>query len=365
MSANAQPVARISHRRIHHFSIRRRSGGCAALIHPTGWGSAWRVLGRSLLAFALALAALPVSAVDFSFALFGDTPYNESERKRLPEMIEAMAREGNLFAVHDGDIKNGESFCNDGLYQDRLEMFQASPLPLVYIPGDNEWTDCHRVLDGRYDPEERLRHLRKVFFFNNQTLGRKTFTLERQGELDGRFAEYRENVRWRRDKLLFVGLNVPGSRNNFGEGESPSREFLAREKANRAWLEGGFELARSEHLAIIFIIIQANPDFAAVKVGRPNPGYGAFLRQLQYLTAGFPGKVVFVHGDTHRAHIDQPLRHPLTGQTLNNFVRVETHGSPHMGWTRVLVHNADTVPRLQFVPVNWDVSAPFPAVFGD
>ena len=28
--------------------------------------------------------------------------------------------------------------------------------PLVYTPGDNEWTDCHRANNGAYDPLERL-----------------------------------------------------------------------------------------------------------------------------------------------------------------------------------------------------------------
>ena len=37
-------------------------------------------------------------------------------------------------------------------------------MPLVYTPGDNEWTDCHRVNNGAYDPLDRLAAVRKTFF---------------------------------------------------------------------------------------------------------------------------------------------------------------------------------------------------------
>ena len=49
---------------------------------------------------------------------------------------------------------------------DRFEM------PLLYTPGDNEWTDCHRVAAGMFNPLERLDVLRDVFFdAPGQTLG--------------------------------------------------------------------------------------------------------------------------------------------------------------------------------------------------
>ena len=36
--------------------------------------------------------------------------------------------------------------------------------PLVYTPGDNEWTDCHRTNNGSYLPTERLAKLRELFY---------------------------------------------------------------------------------------------------------------------------------------------------------------------------------------------------------
>jgi hypothetical protein len=55
-----------------------------------------------------------------------------------------------------------------------LVQFNALPHPLIYTPGDNEWTDCH---EGRnvagLDPLERLAKLRTVFFQGERSLGQK------------------------------------------------------------------------------------------------------------------------------------------------------------------------------------------------
>lgn len=299
--------------------------------------------GLALLFF----LALPALAEDYSFALFGDTPYSDTERERLPAMLEAMAKDGIAFAVHDGDIKNGHSTCSDELYFDRLKVFQEARFPLVYIPGDNEWTDCHRLFEGLYNPEERLKRLRQIFFNGKETLGRSRFPLERQGLLDAGFRDYVENVRWRRGRVLFVGLNIPGSENNFGQGDRPSPEFIGRGKANRAWLDASFALAHKEQDSMVFIIIQANPNFDAFNARRQAQAYGDFLRQLTDLTLDFPGRVILVHGDTHSQHVDQPMREPSSRRIVRKFTRIETFGSPHMGWTKVTVKNADTAPTLK------------------
>jgi hypothetical protein len=37
-----------------------------------------------------------------------------------------------------------------------VERLNTLVAPLVYVPGDNEWTDCHRTNDGSYGNPERL-----------------------------------------------------------------------------------------------------------------------------------------------------------------------------------------------------------------
>lgn len=300
-----------------------------------------------LLPLWLGLAASMALADDFyRFGLFGDTPYSEEERAHLPRMLESMARDDIAFAIHDGDIKDGISRCSDEMYQDRLTLFQSARFPVIYVPGDNEWTDCHGLLNSLYTPEERLRHLRNVFFFDGQTLGQKKFALERQGDMDREFFLYRENVRWTRGKVMFITLNMPGSNNNWGPGDRPSAEFLERGKANRKWLADSFAKAQSRRDATVFVVIQANPDFESYNNGRRNLPYSDFLQQLTDLTLAFPGQVVLVHGDTHNQHMDRPMRDPRSRKPVRKFARVETFGSPYMGWTEITVWNPETAPRL-------------------
>jgi len=302
----------------------------------------------------LALLVLPVHAEPVVFGLFGDTPYSQWERDNLPDLIAEMDRENLAFVVHDGDIKNGSSVCSDEALQDILGVFQKSVTPLVYVPGDNEWTDCHRKSNGGYDPVERLGKLREWFFPNDLALGQRPLKLERQSS-DPAFASYRENVRWETGGTLFVGMNVTGSDNNFSgtkRSGGPVAEFIDRGAANKTWLAQSFALARSKKLAGILVVIQANPGFHAANAGNPSAGYRDFLIQLREETLAFSGQVVLVHGDTHHHQINQPMEDPNTKETVKNFTRVETIGSPFFGWVRGTVDAAN--PRVfRFTPHYW------------
>jgi hypothetical protein len=301
-----------------------------------------------------ALLALPSHAEPLAFGLFGDTPYSRWERENLPDLIAEMDRENLAFVVHDGDIKNGSSVCSDEVLKDILAVFQKSATPLVYVPGDNEWTDCHRGNNGSYDPLERLAKLRLWFFPNDLALGQRSLKLERQSK-NPAFAAYRENVRWEAGGVLFVGMNVPGSDNNFNgtkRSGGPVAEFIERGAANKAWLAEAFALARSKKLAGILIVIQANPGFHAANAGNPSPGYRDFLTQLREETQAFLGQVVLVHGDSHHHQINQPMEDPDTKETVKNFTRMETIGSPFVGWVRGTVDATD--PQVfRFTPRFW------------
>lgn len=296
----------------------------------------------ALLACSMQVAyAQPVS-----FGLFGDMPYSAWERAHLPQLLAEMDQDGLAFVVHDGDIKSGSGQCSDEVFIDILGVFQASKTPLVYVPGDNEWTDCHRRSNGRYDPLERLAKLRELFFKGDTALGQRVLQLERQSRFNDNpaFERYRENVRWEAGGALFVGLNLPGSENNYHgttSGGGPVPEFVARSAANQVWLAQAFQQARVKELAGILIVIQADPDFDAASKGFGSPGYRAFLNQLRDETLTFAGQVVLVHGDTHWHQVNQPMLDPVTRQVVRNFTRVETYGYPFFGWVKGSVDEAD------------------------
>ena len=50
------------------------------------------------------------------------------------------------------------------------DLFRSLPVPVLYTPGDNEWTDCHRRRAGGFDPRERLTRLRQMFYDESSVL---------------------------------------------------------------------------------------------------------------------------------------------------------------------------------------------------
>ena len=136
-----------------------------------------------------------------------------------------------------------------------------------------------------------------------------------------------------------ITLNVPGSNNNIGRAAAPNAEFVARGRANRAWIDSSFALASRKRLAGIVIMMQADPDFEAAARGRPKAAFRALLQQLAAQVEAFPGQVVLVHGDGHVMQVDRPLLR-RGGRPPPNFTRVETYGSPFMGWIKVTVDEA-------------------------
>src|SRR5262249_38199097 len=105
----------------------------------------------------------------YTIALFGDMPYNAMGKAQYPALLADVNRAHVAFSVHDGDLKSGgDGPCSDQLYYSALNYFNSLKRPLIFVPGDNDWTDCW----GRYgqstlpfsDPEERLDFERMLFF---------------------------------------------------------------------------------------------------------------------------------------------------------------------------------------------------------
>jgi hypothetical protein len=285
-----------------------------------------KTLARAL-ALVVALVALPVQAqTRFSFAVLGDTPYFKPEERGLVLMLRELDAEPLAFVVHVGDIKRGSTPCTDALYADRKSLFDASRHPLIYVPGDNEWTDCHA---SGADPLERLAALRRIFYPGVESLGRQRIELERQSG-DPRFAEYRENVRWAYGAVLFVGLNIPGSNNNLGRTPEMDAEHRRRMAAVFDWLDASMRRAARGGSAGVVIFFHAAPGFDGKVHGRHGApdGYLELRNTLLTQVQRFPRPILLVHGDEHRFRDDHPLRDPATGRSLANFTRVEVPGSP-------------------------------------
>ena len=286
----------------------------------------------------------------FEFALIGDTPYlagsdPSAAYPPFDRLVDAINRERKLqWVLHAGDIKNGSTECSDALFQDRLRRFSAFTRPLIYSPGDNEWTDCHRLNNGQYQPLERLAKLREVLFAEpGTTLGGRSMRVDSQALLPGH-EEFPENVRWTHNGVLFATLHIVGSHNGqdpFQPGSAAVRsradddEVARRNAANIAWLTATFDQAERTDAPGVLFVIQANPGLEFDQSVSDRAGYEEFLAALEARTAAFGKPVVLAHGDSHYFRIDKPrlLNHAF----LSNLTRVETFGAGNVHWVRVRV----------------------------
>ena len=331
-------------------------------MHKRQDGSWWRIYFRYHAFWVLLLlagwVAFPVGgaaqALRFEFGLIGDLPYNPEQEAKFPHLIQTMNEANLAFVVHNGDFKSGVTPCSDEIFTDRKALFHTSKHPFIFLPGDNDWTDCHDAKAGGHDPIERLTKLREVFFQGDHSLGQRTLSLTRQSNTPP-YAKFRENVRWTYGEVLFVGLHLVGSNNNLGRASEADAEYAERNAANLLWLQQAFALAkRPEHKALM-LITQANPNFEdrwplppahlkALRIAPSEPqpsGFSDFLTALERETLAFDKPVVLVHGDTHYFRIDKPLYSSTSKRMIEHFTRVETFGAPNAHWMRAIVDPND------------------------
>lgn len=303
-------------------------------------------------------SAGPSASQSFSFGVWGDMPYKKAgDDAKLPAVLQSINQSDIAFSLYDGDIKDGSSKCTDGIYTDALTMFGGMAKPVVYVAGDNEWTDCHRLNNGGYDGLERLAHLRRVMYPSINSLGQNPMALEHQGQPGEKFVE---NTRFSQGGVVFVGINMPGSNNNLvlnakectaksarkaAQCDAANAEYLERDAANVSWLAASFAQAKARNALGLVLVVQADPGFDLPETEDKDEsaapgvsGYRHFMNQLVAQTEQFKGQVLLVHGDTHFFKMDKPLHGP--GNMLTNLTRLQTFGSPSLHWVKVTVDPA-------------------------
>ena len=92
----------------------------------------------------------PTPAGSFSFAIFGDGPYELGEGPKFRRVIADVNRSDVQWLIHVGDIFWFP--CSDEAYEERRRDLDRIVHAVIYTPGDNEWTDCHGKKQGRHDP---------------------------------------------------------------------------------------------------------------------------------------------------------------------------------------------------------------------
>src|SRR5687767_6693149 len=168
---------------------------------------------RAMIVAVVAVACVPAEppplpANTSAFAVFGDGPYRLPERAAFGRLIDDVNRSDVAWFLHVGDILSGS--CSNKKLDGMLEQLNTIRHPVLYTPGDNEWTDCHR---RSFDPLERLQRIRATYFKEpTKSIAGAAMPVESQSA-DPAWKEFVENVRWRRGGFLFVTVHLVGSYN--------------------------------------------------------------------------------------------------------------------------------------------------------
>lgn len=341
----------------------------------------------------------------YAIGLWGDLPYSSEQAQVIPNLIADMNAQDLVFTAHDGDLRQGSGTpaCSDGtIYTRSVSYFGSLYAPAIFIPGDNDWTDCDRKSLGA-DGVSSLQTLdkeRSLFFSTPYTLGQTKFLQEVQstpvckgwGSSNGNVgassdvtmtqtATYTnvpcsENRRWMVGSVVYATLDIQGSCNNLCDDYPDPVEYAARNAANIQWMKDTFTTANEQKAVAIMFISQADPgwdDTDATRAPTRNAntlveddaqkatdGFHDFLVALrsQVITYGRP--VAYVHGDSHYFRVDKPLL-DSAGKRVVNFTRVETFGDhqPFLGDVNWLKVNVDPTSRdiFQYEPqiVNRDL----------
>ncbi len=307
-----------------------------------------------------AAAATPVAAAThgadrgagFTFAVIGDIPYGAEQVAKFPARIDEVNADPQVrFVDHLGDIKNGSTPCTDQYFTDIKTQFDRFADPLVYTPGDNEWTDCHRPNNGSYNPLERLSTLRQVFFPHpGRTLGRHP------AEVTAQTAQgYPENVSYERSRVAFAAVHIVGSNNSLAPWTgnttaTPEQtvEVLGRTAAGIGLIRDTFRLATARRDRAVVLLTQA--DMFDPTVATPTfADYYAFqpiVRAIAEESAAFHGPVYLFNGDSHVENNDRPL---AVGSRWLTFYGITT---PAQNLTRYTVEGSTDVDEWLKVSID-------------
>ena len=335
-------------------------------------------LGLAVAAVTSAVAVAPAAATPkpktTTYAVIGDTPYGASMIAAWPSHIADLNADPAVSLVmHLGDIKNGSSRCDTTYFEAIRASFDTFEDPLVYTPGDNEWTDCHRANNGGYQPAgpvvpgapivtagpSRLDEVRRIFYPTpGRTLGQHPRAVQSQR------APFVENTRWQDAGVTFAELNVTGSNNDlapwFGAAQTDALkkiqadEVAQRSAANLRWLDETFLQAFLTNARGVSIGIQADMWDPAI-IGDPAgySGFTSFVNRLAFWSKVYGRPVLLLNGDSHLYEADRPL---VDKAAANNTIYGVNYSVPNL--TRVTVDgsaDANDYLRLTIDPKSDDV----------
>lgn len=273
----------------------------------------------------------------FTFIVLGDMPYNlPADNVRFENVINEINKQEQVFNVFVGDFKSSKTPCSDAAFQKILDYFNSFKKPLIYTPGDNEWTDCGKPQAGSYNINERLSALRAKFFKDTvHSLGKSKMILTSESS-NKEYAKFVENKMWDYNKISFATIHLVGSNNNFDKDSLKSNEeFFERSKADIFWLNEVFKKAKANNS--LGIVIFEHADMITPDKGKD--GFVIFLKELQKLVLDYKKPVLLINGDSHEYKVDKPLyENEELKKSVLNFTRLQVFGEADMHAVKVVVN---------------------------
>src|SRR5262245_55898501 len=105
---------------------------------------------RTLATVFVLVAALPAAAEPLIFSATGCGPYAPAEEPLTAGYVDMVGKDGKSeFLVHLGDIVSGsQTFWPESQYEKVAGILKKSTIPVVIVPGDNEWNDLKDPATG-------------------------------------------------------------------------------------------------------------------------------------------------------------------------------------------------------------------------
>lgn len=291
--------------------------------------------------FTISAASLSI-AQTFSFGAYGDMPYGPDQMAEFPSLVQALDSAQIEWVIHVGDIKAAATPCTEELLQSRISDINSIKHSVVYVPGDNEWTDCWYQTEST--PIEWLTLLRRIAYPDlGKSLGEPSMDIERQLSEGSGVVEYPEHQSWAKSGVYFTTLHLVGSDNGLADfpnrSEEHNVEVINRINASVDWLNQSFSTATDMDSVAVVVAIHANPF---QELNESNADYSVqpftnFLETLARRAEEYGKPVLLIHGDSHTFRFDRPLRNFDTGAIVENVYRLEVFGAPETGWVEVVV----------------------------
>ena len=304
------------------------------------------VAAAALAGVAVAVVTATASAGSgdkLTLGVYGDSPYLDKAFPALPHaefdatsaFIDTINADPSIQeVVHVGDIHSGSEPCTQAYDQSIFDKWTAFQKPLIYTPGDNEWSDCTKANEepgsDNADPAthpnlplENLALIRRIFFANpGLTLGEHPMHVITQAQAfdpnDPTDAQYVENVMWQQGKTEFVTLNIPGGSNNDTDPWYASHKIPAapaqqtdleqRTGADIRWLNAAFAAAEKDGSVQNVVIIGQSDMWDVADTAAHQTNYEPIVAAMAENAAFFKKPVLYLNGDSHLYRSDNPLQ---------------------------------------------------------